>query len=118
MLVCGARLNRDRDARLAMLDSFRGELQGTNTFSRLKDHRTRPGTNNWVRARGVEEEALRVLLDVLEAVCEKNDSVFACHSCCEKNNTDNAYALPSRQATDGQTLLPRIPRARGGSSSR
>lgn len=103
VLVCGSRLNVERDTRRALLDIFRGDLDGTNGVglcSRPESH-TRP-TFTWTRAKGVEEEALRVLRDVLEALGDKtaeNGRV------CDTKRTSAPRA--ARQRND---VLPRIPR--------
>ena len=118
VVVAGERLNRERDARLAALDAFRGVLERTTNTRGESEGETgemfpsvfhfsssRPRVA-WTRARGAEEEALRATRDVLVAL---GDLFLDCGS-AEKNahrkgERDERGRYPSRERT-----LPRIPR--------
>jgi hypothetical protein len=114
VVVAGERLNRERDARLAALDAFRGVLERTNARGPRGEtgeilekvfhfSSSRPRVA-WTRARGAEEEALRATRDVLVAL---GDLFSDCGSADahREGERDERGRYPSRERT-----LPRIPR--------
>ena len=124
VLVCGERLNRQRDARLAALDTFRGVLEGATRVyggnqraTRAANSPTRPLGVAWTRARGAEEEALRVLRDVMDAFGdffenEKNPKSPRPESetSATSGKENETFHGKGEASGDARGALPRIPR--------
>lgn len=134
VVVAGERLNRERDARRASLDAFRGILERERVCERdvtyryvSRHHRNERDITEkltcifstarprlaWTRARGAEEEALRATRDVLVALGDfflRNPGGAVVADDARREPEGRARCARGGHTRSRARTLPRIPR--------